>query len=83
MSLGMLYLRIFPDRKFRMAVVSVMAVTAAYTLAAVLMTVFACNPIEKSWNKPLPGKCVNSISIWYCELETIDIMFAYPVAEFC
>ncbi|KAL7931949.1 hypothetical protein V8C35DRAFT_308954 [Trichoderma chlorosporum] len=65
MSLGMLYLRIFPDRKFRLAVISVMAVTAAYTLAAVLLTIFACKPIEKSWNKALPGVCVNSISIWY------------------
>ncbi|KAL6862266.1 hypothetical protein J3F83DRAFT_745619 [Trichoderma novae-zelandiae] len=65
MSLGMLYLRIFPDRKFRIAVISVMAITTAYTLAAVLMTIFACKPIEKSWRKTLPGVCVNSISIWY------------------
>jgi hypothetical protein len=63
----MLYLRIFPARKFRLAVVSVMGLTVAYTLAAVLMTIFACKPISKSWNKTLPGVCVNSISIWYCK----------------
>ncbi|PNP57416.1 hypothetical protein THARTR1_02413 [Trichoderma harzianum] len=85
MSLGMLYLRIFPDRKFRLAVVSVMAVTAAYTLAAVLMTIFACNPIEKSWNKPLPGKCVNSISIWYStsvlNIVTDILIIGLPINE--
>ncbi|KAJ4859624.1 hypothetical protein T069G_04612 [Trichoderma breve] len=85
MSLGMLYLRIFPDRKFRMAVISVMAVTAAYTLAAVLMTIFACNPIEKSWNKPLPGKCVNSISIWYStsvlNIVTDMLIIGLPINE--
>ncbi|RFU75018.1 hypothetical protein TARUN_7223 [Trichoderma arundinaceum] len=76
MSLGMLYLRIFPGSKFRIAVLSVMAITIAYTLAAVLMTVFACNPIEKSWDKVLPGKCVNSISIWYSFAD----LFSLPKA---
>ncbi|EGR46952.1 uncharacterized protein TRIREDRAFT_122795 [Trichoderma reesei QM6a] len=64
-SLGMLYLRIFPGHKFRIAVITVVGVTVAYTFAAVLMTVFACKPIEKAWRKTLPGVCVNSISIWY------------------
>lgn len=66
-SLGMLYLRIFPGHRFRIAVISVVGVTVAYTFAAVLLTVFACKPIEKAWRKTLPGVCVNSISIWYCK----------------
>jgi hypothetical protein len=65
----MLYLRIFPGHKFRIAVITVVGVTVAYTFAAVLMTVFACKPIEKAWRKTLPGVCVNSISIWYCKSE--------------
>lgn len=65
----MLYLRIFPGRKFRIAVLCVVAITVAYTLAAVLMTVFACKPIDKSWNKSLPGVCVDSIRIWYCKFK--------------
>jgi ABC-type transport system involved in Fe-S cluster assembly fused permease/ATPase subunit len=67
MSLGMMYLRIFPNRKFRTIVIAVMSITIAYTLAAVLLTVFACNPIDKAWNKALPGRCVDSRSIWYCK----------------
>jgi hypothetical protein len=69
-----LYLRIFTGRKFRIAAIAVMGLCVAYTLAAVLLTVFACNPIRKSWDKELPGNCVESIKIWYCNLggETID-----------
>ncbi|PTB63167.1 hypothetical protein BBK36DRAFT_7775 [Trichoderma citrinoviride] len=84
-SLGMLYLRIFPGRKFRIAVISVMAITVAYTLAAVLLTVFACKPIEKSWRKTLPGVCVNSISIWYStsvlNIVTDMLIIGLPVNE--
>ncbi|KAM0254863.1 hypothetical protein ACHAQJ_006355 [Trichoderma viride] len=84
-SLGMLYLRIFPARKFRIAVICVMGITVAYTLAAVLMTIFACKPISKSWNKSLPGVCVNSISIWYStsvlNIVTDFLTIALPINE--
>jgi hypothetical protein len=63
----MMYLRIFPGHKFRVAVLSVMAITVTYTLVAVLLTVFSCNPIDKAWNKKLPGTCLPSRSIWYCK----------------
>ncbi len=62
-----MYQRIFPDRKFRVAVMIVMGITIAYTIAAVLLTIFACNPISKAWVKTLPGTCVDSRTIWYCE----------------
>ncbi|KAL7793847.1 hypothetical protein V8C37DRAFT_401700 [Trichoderma ceciliae] len=85
MSLGMLYLRIFPARKFRIGVLCVMAITVAYTLAAVLMTIFACNPIRKSWIKTLPGVCVNSISIWYStsvlNIVTDILIIGLPINE--
>jgi magnesium-transporting ATPase (P-type) len=70
MSMAMMYLRIFPNRKFRIAVIAVMGITIVYTIAAVLLTVFACNPIDKSWNKALPGTCVDSRRIWYCKWWT-------------
>ena len=65
LSICMMYLRIFPASKFRIAVFSVMGVTIAYTLVAVMLTVFSCNPIEKAWNKGLDGSCLPSRSIWY------------------
>ncbi|KAH0489846.1 hypothetical protein TgHK011_001339 [Trichoderma gracile] len=84
-SLGMLYLRIFPGHKFRIAVITVVGVTVAYTFAAVLMTVFACKPIEKAWRKTLPGVCVNSISIWYStsvlNIVTDILIIGLPVNE--
>jgi hypothetical protein len=60
-----MYLRIFQNRRFRSAVATVMAITIAYTIAAVMLTVFSCNPIDKAWNQTLPGKCVDSRIIWY------------------
>lgn len=65
MSICVLYLRIFPGRKFHYAVYTVMAVTIAYTTTAVFVTIFACHPISKSWNKSLDGTCLSSRSIWY------------------
>ncbi|KAL6882216.1 hypothetical protein HDV57DRAFT_52500 [Trichoderma longibrachiatum] len=84
-SLGMLYLRIFPGHRFRIAVIGVVGVTVAYTFAAVLLTVFACKPIEKAWRKTLPGVCVNSISIWYStsvlNIVTDILIIGLPVNE--
>lgn len=41
-SLLLLYLRIFTARTFRIGAWAVMAVVVAYSLAAVLMTLFSC-----------------------------------------
>ncbi|EFX01699.1 integral membrane protein [Grosmannia clavigera kw1407] len=65
MSICALYLRIFPSRRFHYAVYTVMAVTITYTIIAVFLTIFACHPISKSWNKKLEGTCMSSRSIWY------------------
>ncbi|KAH8660195.1 hypothetical protein BX600DRAFT_467390 [Xylariales sp. PMI_506] len=85
LSIAFLYLRIFPTRKFRIAVFVVVGITIAYTLAAVLVTVFSCNPIEKAWAKSMDGVCLNSRAIWYStSIMTIltDLMIiALPIFE--
>ncbi|TDZ27836.1 Satratoxin biosynthesis SC1 cluster protein 4 [Colletotrichum spinosum] len=50
MSLLILYLRLSPDRAFRIVVVSFIAFTAAYALAYLFVIVFSCRPIEASWD---------------------------------
>ena len=70
LSMGTMYFRIFPGRKFHIAVGDVMGICVAYTLAAVLLTVFACKPIRKSWDKELSGTCLQSRTIWYCKWKT-------------
>ncbi|KAH8901437.1 hypothetical protein GQ53DRAFT_775991 [Thozetella sp. PMI_491] len=65
LSICSLYLRLFPDRRLRIGVYTVMGITITYTLIAILLTVFSCNPIQKSWNKELQGSCLDSRSIWY------------------
>jgi hypothetical protein len=65
----MMYLRIFPAKRFRLAVYIVIGFTVTYTLVAVLLTVFSCNPIDKAWNKTEPGTCIDSRTIWYCMLS--------------
>jgi hypothetical protein len=66
LSIGAMYLRIFPGARFKLAVYIVMGVTILYTLVAVFLTIFSCNPIDKAWNKNEPGTCLDSRSIWYC-----------------
>ncbi|KAK2033711.1 integral membrane protein [Colletotrichum zoysiae] len=35
----------------------------ALTIAAFLAVVFQCRPIEASWNKSVPGKCINEFAL--------------------
>jgi len=54
-----LYLRLMPDRQKRLVVyagaVFVMLVGITYTI----LSVFMCTPIERGWDKSVPGTCVD------------------------
>ncbi|KAI7779281.1 uncharacterized protein LA080_001044 [Diaporthe eres] len=65
LSILSLYLRIFPNRNFRISTWIIGAIVVAYTLAACLVTVFGCHPIYKAWDKKAEGKCVDIIQVWY------------------
>ncbi|KAM0171796.1 hypothetical protein ACHAPC_010956 [Botrytis cinerea] len=57
-SICLFYLRIFPSKNFRIATFVTIGIVVVYSIAAVSATIWSCNPIEKSWNKALPGSCI-------------------------
>ncbi|TGO08978.1 hypothetical protein BTUL_0184g00250 [Botrytis tulipae] len=64
-SICLFYLRIFPSKNFRIATFVTIGIVIAYSIAAVSATIWSCNPIEKSWNKALPGSCIQIGNVWY------------------
>ncbi|KAH8199312.1 hypothetical protein TruAng_006497 [Truncatella angustata] len=65
-SILLFYLRIFTTRGMRRAVWSVFTYTMCYSFVGACVTMFACQPIEASWNfqASLTAKCVN-LPVWY------------------
>ncbi|PGH09595.1 hypothetical protein AJ79_05651 [Helicocarpus griseus UAMH5409] len=62
LSLHFFYLRIFPQKSFRTAIYVVMAATASYGIAFVLVSIFQCSPIKSAWLRwdgTSPGTCNN------------------------
>ncbi|PGH00426.1 hypothetical protein GX51_05834 [Blastomyces parvus] len=62
LSLHFFYLRIFPKRSFRIAIYVVMAVTLAYGIVFIIVSVFQCSPIKLAWLRwdgETPGRCNN------------------------
>lgn len=38
---------------------------ALYCVASVTATIFQCSPVEKAFNKNLPGTCIDNTRFWY------------------
>ncbi|KAL4862151.1 hypothetical protein BDV12DRAFT_49687 [Aspergillus spectabilis] len=59
-SVLLFYMRIFPSRNFHSAVWVLVGIAAGYNIASVLVNVFACSPIVKSWDVRITGgSCIN------------------------
>ncbi|KAJ5746202.1 hypothetical protein N7520_011384 [Penicillium odoratum] len=59
-SVLIFYLRIFPSRKFHIAVWTIVFIAAGYSVASILANIFSCNPIAKSWDLTITtGSCMN------------------------
>jgi hypothetical protein len=62
-SICCFYLRLSPDRTFRILVFTVIAFTASYSFAGFLVVMFSCNPVAASWDLALAAlpttACVN------------------------
>ena len=52
------YLRIYPEKNFRIVVYTVLSVTVGYMIAICLVLIFRCHPLAKNWNPTLPGHCI-------------------------
>ncbi|GAB1191387.1 hypothetical protein APSETT444_000559 [Aspergillus pseudonomiae] len=59
------YLRIFPDRRFRMACWVVMGVVALYGTWAVVSAFVNCVPVAKFWDRTIAGSCLSFEAVWF------------------
>lgn len=64
MSVLMFYLRLSPDRKFRILVFTVMSMCSILAVSWVLVVLFGCNPIPKSWSFWMVGTCYDHTSFY-------------------
>ena len=64
-SILLLYLRIMPQRLYRIMIFSLLTVVALFAVATTIAGVFQCIPVDKAWNKKKPGHCYNLVEAWY------------------
>ncbi|OBT61625.1 hypothetical protein VE03_08860 [Pseudogymnoascus sp. 23342-1-I1] len=84
-SILLLYLRIFPDIKFRRIIHVALVWMACRTIIFVCVVVFQCIPVAHSWDQSVAGKCADQQAFVYAGaavsiFEDIVIMFL-PVYE--
>lgn len=60
-----LYLRIFPQKYFNRLIIAIAAIIAVGSLAFTIGTIFQCVPVQKAWNRAMPGNCTNNTGFWY------------------
>jgi hypothetical protein len=86
-SFCLLYLHIFPGKKFRIACWCLMAILVAETVEETLVVIFQCWPVHKAWDATgfVEGKCVDMTVFYYAnfgiKLATDLALFAMPMPK--
>lgn len=65
LSILTLYHRVFVEKQFRRILIGLMIYVALYTFATGIATILQCMPVERAWNKAIPGTCVPFLTQWY------------------
>ncbi|KAI1332615.1 hypothetical protein F5Y16DRAFT_356053 [Xylariaceae sp. FL0255] len=65
LSILLLYLRIFPSKKFKIAVYVLIGVVVSWCITITLLSIFQCKPIEKSYMPWIPGTCIDLVGAEY------------------
>ena len=83
-SILLLYLRLFERvRWLRWTCRFLITCVALYCAASVLVTIFQCTPIEKAFNKTLPGHCIDNGHFWYANagfsIATDIVIYVIPM----
>ncbi|KAH8756854.1 hypothetical protein BGZ57DRAFT_772220, partial [Hyaloscypha finlandica] len=85
LSILLLYLRIFPRPKFRLATYIAIAVLIIDGIVYMLVPAFECLPVRSVWDRSVPGKCLNLPAIIYTGASTGIIMdfviICLPISE--
>ncbi|KAI1416401.1 hypothetical protein F5Y13DRAFT_116704 [Hypoxylon sp. FL1857] len=64
-SILQLYLRIFPSKRFKIAVYIMTGIVLSWWTAITLLTIFQCDPIEMSYKPWLDGHCIDLEGAFY------------------
>ncbi len=65
LSILCLYLRLFPSKVFRKWVHIILALVICYALSSIAATIVECRPVPRTWDRRIPGTCVNLTIFWY------------------
>ncbi|KFY32704.1 hypothetical protein V495_08825 [Pseudogymnoascus sp. VKM F-4514 (FW-929)] len=85
LSFLFLYLDIFPQRKFRIICWALIVHISAGIIALSFTTIFQCTPVKYSWDKTVPGSCINIKAFWYGQsgwntlMDVIVLILPIPV----
>lgn len=64
-SLLLIFRRISPDRKQRLAIHVVMGIVVGYSIALIGTLIFACRPLAKGWDVSITdGHCINRPALY-------------------
>ena len=58
-SILLFYRRIFVTKSFRIASMILIWCCVAWFIAIFLLDIFQCSPVQRQWNRALPGTCIN------------------------
>lgn len=64
-SILLLYLRIFPNKKFQLFTKGFIVFMAIHTLLFFFVTTFQCLPVQSIWDVSIKGNCLNLNDIIY------------------
>lgn len=87
MSFCLLYLHIFPGKKFRIGCWLLLAIFIAHTIAETLVVLFQCTPVHKAWDATglVEGTCVNMNIFYYAnfgiKLASDLALFTMPIPK--
>ncbi|PWY84858.1 PTH11-like integral membrane protein [Aspergillus heteromorphus CBS 117.55] len=59
------YLRIFPDRRFRLSCYIMLGIVATYGTWAVFSGFLNCIPVSRFWDRAIPGSCLSFEAVWF------------------
>jgi hypothetical protein len=75
MALLLFYLRVFPQKKFRLICYAGLIFVGSSGFAFIIATIFQCTPVAYYWDRTLPGggHCILSAPFWI-SYATINIV---------
>lgn len=72
MSILFLYRRIFSTRRFRVASAALMVLSSVWFIAATVMDLVICVPIDHFWHRLNKGRCLN-FDVFFIIINIIEV----------